>query len=206
MNGTLDLPAFGLVDQEGEHGVLDVPAGSTGWCGLHLVVRTERGYPRRELASIPLAVWKKIDTIVATELLRGMEKEETGSKKPKFIQSEQAIPPLVTRELAVLFWALMEDGQGTHTDALLAGWRQLVREERWWLYARASNPAQTRGQGWRRALFYALTDPADTRNAPRLLEIMENAKLQFKVPSTTPGKPYPKPGRAKPKKEKSEKK
>jgi hypothetical protein len=39
---------------------------------------------------------------------------------------------LITRELSVLLWSLMEDGEGTHMDALLAGWRQLAREERWW--------------------------------------------------------------------------
>jgi len=42
----------------------------------------------------------------------------------------------------------MEDGEGTHIDGLLNEWRQLAREERWWLYARASNPSQR--QGWRR--------------------------------------------------------
>jgi len=194
-----ELPAFGQVDQTGEHGILDVPRGQTGWCPLWLVVQTERGYPRRELATIPTATWKKIDTIVQTELLRGLESEETRSGKPKFRVGGQALSPLVTRELAVLFWALMEDGEGTHTDALLSGWRQLVREERWWLYARASNPAQTRGQGWRRALYYALTDPADTRNAPKLLEIMENAKMHKggAASSTKPDYRYPDPRRKK---------
>lgn len=89
--------------------------------------------------------------------------------------------------MAVLLWSLMEDGEGTHIEALLNGWRQLAREERWWLYARASNPTQRQGQGWRRALYFALTDPADTRTAPRLLEIMEAATAQKKtLPSSSP--------------------
>lgn len=194
------IPTFGAVDLDGEHGLLvfeDVPRGS---CRLILVARTERGYPRRELASIPLPTWRLVATVAQRELVRGMDPEEIGGIEPKFrpakptgsqttdcdqanshdASRELALSPLVTRELAVLFWALMEDGEGTHIEALLAGWRQLAREERWWLFARASNPSQRLGSGWRRALFFALTDPADTRTAPRLLEIMESASAQKK--------------------------
>lgn len=173
-----ELPAFGIVDQNAEHGVLSVEP--SGPCRLTLVARTERGYPRRELAAIPLPTWRAISSVVQRELQRVMDPEEVGPKAPSFRSGPQALSPLITRELAVLFWSLMEDGEGTHIQTLLAGWRQLAREERWWLYARASNPAQKLGHGWRRALFFALTDPADTRTAPRLLEIMEAASAQKK--------------------------
>lgn len=174
-------PPFGLVDLEAEHGIfyIDTAHGST--CRLTLVARTERGYPRRELANIPGAVWKMLGPAVQKELVRGLDAAEQGPKPPFLRHSNNALSPLITRELAVLLWSLMEDGEGTHIDALLNGWRQLAREERWWLYARASNPSQRQGHGWRRALYYALTDPADTRTAPRLLEIMEAAAAQKKT-------------------------
>lgn len=181
MTDSSDIPAFGIVDPDGEHGILSIESGAGASCRLTLVARTERGYPRHELAAIPLATWRQLATAVQKELLRGMDPEETGPKTPAFRTGDQALSPLVTRELAVLLWSLMEDGEGTHVDALLAGWRQLAREERWWLYARASNPTQRQGRGWRRALYYALTDPADTRTAPRLLEIMEAASAQKKT-------------------------
>jgi hypothetical protein len=181
MTDSQDIPAFGIVDPDGEHGILSIESGAGASCRLTLVSRNERGYPRHELAVIPLAVWRQLATAVQKELIRGMDPEETGAKAPSFISGDQALSPLVTRELSVLLWSLMEDGEGTHIDALLAGWRQLAREERWWLYARASNPAQRQGRGWRRALYYALTDPADTRTAPRLLEIMEAASAQKKT-------------------------
>jgi len=181
MSESSELPAFGIVDQEREHGILSVDSGTRGTCRLTLVAHTERGYPRRELAALPLATWKEIATSVQKELVRGMDPEESGKKEPRIRAGDQALSPLVLRELAVLFWALMEDGDGTHIDALLSGWRQLAREERWWLYARASNPSQRLGTGWRRALYFALTDPADTRTAPRLLEIMEAATAQKKT-------------------------
>lgn len=181
MTDSQDIPAFGIVDHDGEHGILSIETGPGASCRLTLVSRTERGYPRHELAVVPLATWRQLATAVQKELVRGMDTEETGSKAPVFRSGDQALSPLVTRELSVLLWSLMEDGEGTHVDALLAGWRQLAREERWWLYARASNPTQRQGRGWRRALYYALTDPADTRTAPRLLEIMEAASAQKKT-------------------------
>jgi len=181
MTDSPDIPAFGIVDPDGEHGVLTIESGVGAACRLTRVSRTERGFPRHELAVIPLATWRQLAAAVQKELLRGMDPEEIGPKPPSFRSGDQTLSPLVTRELSVLLWSLMEDGEGTHMDALLAGWRQLAREERWWLYARASNPTQKRGSGWRRALYYALTDPADTRTAPRLLEIMEAASAQKKT-------------------------
>lgn len=198
MNDSPHIPAFGIVDPDGEHGVLSIESGAGASCRLMLVSRTERGYPRHELAVIPLPTWRQLATAVQKELVRGMDPEETGPKAPTFRLGDQAISPLVTRELAVLLWSLMEDGEGTHVDALLAGWRQLAREERWWLYARASNPSQKRGSGWRRALYYALTDPADTRTAPRLLEIMEAATAQKKTSAPMREVKYPEGPQRKP--------
>jgi len=173
-------PAFGLLDLDAEHGLLYLDTAHGTTCRLTLVARTERGYPRRGLATIPGVVWKRIAPVVQKELVRGMDPAEQGPKPPFLRHGDNALSPLILREVAVLFWSLMEDGEGTHIDALLNGWRQLAREERWWLYARASNPSQRQGQGWRRALYFALTDPADTRTAPRLLEIMEAATAQKK--------------------------
>ena len=173
-------PSFGFVDFAAEHGVLHVDPSLSGFCRLTLLARTERGYPRRELAVIPGEVWGQIATVVQNELLRGMDPVERGPNTPSFRSGDNAVSPLIARELAVLLWSVMEDDAGTHIDALMAGWRQLAREERWWLYARASNPSQRLGHGWRRALYFALTDPADTRAAPRLLDIIEAASDQKK--------------------------
>jgi len=180
-----ELHSFGSVNQDREHGILTVESGS-GTCRLTLLERNERGFPRRELAYLPAAVWREVATDAQRELLRGMDELEKGAREAKFHTGDQALSPLVLRELAILFWALMEDGEGTHTELLLAGWRQLAREERWWLYSRASNPSQALGRGWRRALFFALAEPGDMRSAPRLLEIVESAAAQKKTSPTKP--------------------
>lgn len=158
---------FGDVDTNAEHGIFVVGDGRGRSCQLTLIGHTERGYPRRELASIPGKVWKEIAVPVQNELVRGMEGRGDSKAGPKLVAGENALSPLMVRELAVLLWALMEDEDDTHTDAILAGWKQLACEERWWLYARASSPAQQQGRGWRRALFFALNDPADTRTMVR---------------------------------------
>jgi hypothetical protein len=181
-----ELLSFGSVDQDREHGILSVETGD-GTCRLTLLERNERGFPRRELAWLPAAVWREVATDAQRELLRGMDELEKGAREAKFHTGDQALSPLVLRELAILFWALMEDGEATHTELLLAGWRQLAREERWWLYSRASNPSQALGRGWRRALFFALAEPGDMRSAPRLMEIVESAAAQKKTPPSKPG-------------------
>lgn len=160
-------PAFGDVDMNAEHGIFVIELARGGSCRLILIGHTERGYPRRELASIPAKAWKEIAGPVQNELIRGMEGPADRKLTARLQVGENALSPLVTRELSVLLWALMEDEEGTHTDALFAGWKQLACEERWWLYARASSTAQQLGQGWRRALFFALNDPADTRTMSR---------------------------------------
>jgi hypothetical protein len=185
MNTQEELPSFGSVDQDREHGILTVETGD-GTCRLTLLERNERGFPRRELAWLPAAVWREVATDAQRELLRGMDELEKGAREAKFHTGDQALSPLVLRELAILFWALMEDGEATHTELLLAGWRQLAREERWWLYSRASNPSQALGRGWRRALFFALAEPGDMRSAPRLMEIVESAAAQKKTPPAKP--------------------
>jgi hypothetical protein len=58
---------------------------------------------------------------------------------------------------------LMEADGDVHTEAILHGWRELAREERWWLFAKAASPGQRQGVGWRVALFHALSETSDSR-------------------------------------------
>src|SRR5437660_790970 len=95
-------PPFGFVDFDAEHGLFVIDTAPSGVCRLTLVARTERGYPRRELASIPGGVWEQIATAVQNELLRGMDPAERGTKPPMFRSGANALSPLVARELAVV--------------------------------------------------------------------------------------------------------
>jgi hypothetical protein len=185
MNDTFNksFTPFGDVDIDIEHGIFEIDFRQGRQCQLMLLGRTERGYPRTELASISSTLWSEIGLAVEQELIRGMQERASGKTKqktqtPKLVVGANALSTLITRELAVLLWALMEDECGDRTDALFAGWKQLASEERWWLYARASGPSQTFGLGWRHALLFALDDPADTRTAAGPLEIEDSVERE----------------------------
>ena len=154
---------FGNVDPNGDFYELFWETGKVGQCLLTEVVQTERGPRRTVLASIPSALWSAISERVVRELNEGMGETERSKKVPILKRGTNRLSPLIGRELAILFWALMEEDGDGHTEAILHGWRELAREERWWLYAKGAAPGQRQGTGWRRALFHALSKTPDSR-------------------------------------------
>jgi hypothetical protein len=79
---------------------------------------------------------------------------------------------LLGKELCVLAWAA-ETADADQLPVICSKWAALRPEERWWLFAmtvaEAGLPEDTQ-RGWRRALFYALSDgekPPSKRKRPR---------------------------------------
>jgi len=157
---------FGRVDEKSDAFEFVVAPPDAGTCVLVAVVQTERGPRRTEIASVPSSMWSAVDSTAVKELSSEMGEDEREKKPPTFRVGFNRISPLVGRELGVLLIALMEDGAANRVDALLNAWRELAREERWWLYSKAAAPRQQRGTGWRRALFHALSETSDTRVGP----------------------------------------
>lgn len=158
---------FGLVDDKGDAFEFTIESAGEGLCRLVAVVQTERGPRRTEVAAIPASLWRTVVTTAVRELASEMTEDERGKKKPPTLQPGlNRLSPLVGRELGVLLMALMEKGAAERSHALLSAWRELAREERWWLYSKAAAPGQRPGAGWRRALFHALSETSDTRSAP----------------------------------------
>ena len=79
----------------------------------------------------------------------------------KWAQGDVYLDRLLGRELCVLAWAA-EHAADDHTQRVIcAKWEALRPEERWWLYAQTCAEAgrpEDRERGWRKALFYALSD------------------------------------------------
>lgn len=82
---------------------------------------------------------------------------------------------LLGKELCVLAWAA-ETAQDDQIPIICSKWAALRPEERWWLFtmtvAEAGLPDDTQ-RGWRRALFFALSDgekPAPNRKRRRPVE------------------------------------
>ena len=154
---------FGFVDDTGDIFEFDWDDDKGGQCKLEAIVQTERGPRRSQIASIPVDVWSAVSSRAVRELAEGMDATERSKKAPDLKNGTNRLGPLIGRELAVLIWALMEVGGDRNVEAILHGWRELAREERWWLYAKAAAPGQRIGAGWRLALFHALSEIPDSR-------------------------------------------
>lgn len=156
---------FGVVDDTGDLFEFHWEADKGGRCRLEAIVQTERGPRRSELALIPAVVWNDVSSRVVRELAAGMGENERLKKAPTLKNGTNRLSPFIGRELAVLLWALMEVADDGNIEAILHGWRELAREERWWLYTKGAAPGQRTGAGWRRALFHALSETSDSRAA-----------------------------------------
>ena len=154
---------FGFVDDTGDIFEFHWDDDKGGQCKLEAILQTERGPRRSELASIPVSVWSAVSSRAVRELTGGMDETERSKKAPVLKKGTNRLGPLIGRELSVLLWALMEVGGDENIEAILNGWRELAREERWWLYAKAAAPGQRIGAGWRLALFHALSEIPDSR-------------------------------------------
>jgi hypothetical protein len=163
---TQTIHNFGLVDEKGDAFEFTIDPAEHGSCRLVAVLQTERGPRRTEVANISSDQWNAVAAAAVKELVAEMGENEREKKTPTLRAGMNRISPLVGRELGVLLIALMEEGAIDRMDALLHAWRELAREERWWLYAKAAAPGQRVGAGWRKALFHALSETSETRVAP----------------------------------------
>lgn len=156
---------FGIVDEKGDFFEFRWSDDAVEECRLDVVIQTERGPRRTELAVVPSHLWTQMSERTIRELATGMGDTERTKKSPTLKIGINRLSPLIGRELAVLLWALMEVADNGNIEAILHGWRELAREERWWLYAKGAAPGQRTGAGWRLALFHALSETPDSRAA-----------------------------------------
>jgi hypothetical protein len=163
---TRQIHDFGRIDEKGDAFEFLIESANAGACILVAVVQTERGPRRTEIARVPSSTWGAVTSAAVKELSSEMAAEEQERRPPSLHVGLNRLSPLVGRELGVLLIALMEEGANDHIDTLLHAWRELAREERWWLYSKAAAPGQRLGVGWRRALYHALSETSETRAAP----------------------------------------
>ncbi len=192
-----DLHDFGVVAEHGDSFEFHIHGAAGESCCLVAVVQTERGPRRAEAAEIAGPTWRKISARVVRELAQAMgETEIDGATPPSLKTGANRLSPLIGREIALLLWALQEDGAPEQLEAILHGWRELAREERWWLYAKAAAPGQRVGTGWRRALFHALSESTESRATPqaekktpaKTIRVSSSARTRFSspLPATPP--------------------
>jgi len=131
----------------------------------------EGGVPRdEERVSLQRPTWSAIADIARRDFNDRLKaaKVRTGRWHP----GTNLVERLLGKELCVLAWAA-ETANAEQLPVIGSKWAALRPEERWWLFAmtvaEAGSPDDAQ-RGWRRALFFALSDgkgpPASRRRRP----------------------------------------
>lgn len=152
-----------------------IPAGRAG----DVVLTEDYGYlaglegtPESETRAIlPRAKWGKL----ADAARKDFNARLRARKVPPSTWKPQAnlLDRMLGKELCVLMWAAEHAGE-EQMEAICRQWTALRPEERWWLYAMTAAQgglADEGKRGWRKALYYALSDidAVEPRKAKRAL-------------------------------------
>lgn len=116
------------------------------------------GLPDEPRAAVQRAVWSGIADTARRDFNDRLKaaKHATG----RWHTGSNLVERLLGKELCVLAWAT-ETASADESRIICSKWAALRPEERWWLFsmtvAEAGLPQDTM-RGWRRALYYALSD------------------------------------------------
>ena len=163
MSGPAKTVDFGAPMDFGAHVIrVEIPASKTesvyiiedyGYRGL------EGGIPRdEERAILPRSIWSGIADTARREFNDRLKVAKVASGR--WHTGTNLVDRLLGKELCVLAWAA-ETAAPDQIPVICNKWAALRAEERWWLFsmtvAEAGLPDDTQ-RGWRRALFFALSD------------------------------------------------
>lgn len=167
---------FGASAEFGAHVFkTNIPAGRAG----EVVLTEDYGYlaglegtPEFEVRAIlPRMKWGKLADASRKDFNARLRarKVPPSSWKPQ----DNLLDRMLGKELCVLMWAA-EHASEEQLDAICFKWTALRPEERWWLYAMTAAQgglAEDGSRGWRKALYYALSDidAVEPRRAKRAL-------------------------------------
>src|SRR5690625_469195 len=107
--------------------------------------------------------WQVVKGAVANEFNARLKQAQLRSGR--WLKGSTPLAPYFGKELALLIWAV-EDQDPTVIPRMLANWRGLAPEERWWFYTTINAARRSRGSdpkyGWKAAIKVAfLADPQD---------------------------------------------
>jgi hypothetical protein len=176
-------------DIDPHHFVVSIPKARSG-----AVLITEHfsllggsnGIPEREeRASIPRAHWNRIAEEVKRVFNERLKANRLSISRWK--TGDNKLERLLGKELCVLAWAI-EQAALEEVAVALKNWSGFKPEERWWLFSMTAASAGTvddRGRGWRRALYFALTDgPVESKPSRKHRTRPKEDVLQAELPFT----------------------
>ena len=128
--------------------------------GDHINIRehTAIGCPIR--VTIPTAFWPDIKAALIDQYDDIADEGKNLRRRLDLGRHDAAVSPHIGMALALLAYAV-EDATIDQLPQIIANWRGLAREERWWLYNKinsAGNLEQDRKYGWRGAIKIAMAE------------------------------------------------
>lgn len=127
--------------------------------------------------------WQLVKGAVANEFNARLKQAQV--RPGRWLKGPTPLAPHFGKELALLFWAV-EDQDPTVIPRMLANWRGLAPEERWWFYTTINAARRSRGSdpkyGWKAAIKVAfLADPQDVG--------LESLRISTEVPEKSKKRP-----------------
>ena len=167
MSGPGKTVDFGASSEFGAHIFrVEIPAGRNepvriiedyGYRGL------EGGIPREEeRVALKRPAWTAVADIARREMNDRLK--TAGIPTGRWHTGANLVDRLLGKELCVLAWAA-ETAADELFPVICSKWAALRPEERWWLFAMTvaeAGRAEDTQRGWRRALFFALSDGEKT--------------------------------------------
>lgn len=119
----------------------------------------ENGLPPFELRiSLPRRFWAAVAEIARKDFSTRLKAKNLSTSR--WTTGENKVDRLLGKELCVLAWAAEHAKSVDECKAIAARWAGFRPEERWWLFSQTvaeAGLAEDANQGWRRALYYAMS-------------------------------------------------
>lgn len=154
---------FGAPDEFGAHRFrVEIPASRTGDVLIveeHGFHGGQRGLPEEEgRVILGRALWSEISEAARHDFNERLKSRKLTTSRWKV--GTNLLDRFLGKELCVLAWAA-ERATPEQCAVICTKWAALRPEERWWLFsttAAEGGLAHDRERGWRKALYYALSD------------------------------------------------
>jgi len=149
---------------------------------------SESGSVRDPLRKVELDAyrWSRIEASVRAEFNRRLHAR--GQRTASWESHETLLAPYLGKELTLLAWAV-EGADPTVIPNVIANWRGLAPEERWWLFttvnATSGHPEHGRDRGWRKAIRIALAENPSVAATPGTMDLTEAAVNQPRADGTS---------------------
>jgi hypothetical protein len=184
VSGAAKTVDFGASSEFGAHVFkVEIPAGRNeavlviedyGYRGL------EGGTPRdEERVLLKRPVWSAIADIARREFNDRLKAADIPTGR--WHTGSNRVDRLLGKELCVLAWAA-ETAAEEQLPVICSKWAALRPEERWWLFAMTvaeAGRADDTQRGWRRALFFALSDGEKSPGQPKRIRPVEQDMLDL---------------------------